>query len=192
MFYSIKGIIEKISIDYVIVSCGGISYKVLIPTSDIEKYEVGKEQLIFTHFYINSNYETFLFGFAAESTIELFKLLISVSGVGPKTAISILSFLTKEDLITAIKNSDAKAFEKVKGLGKKTSLKIIVDLSSKFGRLEEVDLGILNSLDVEIVDSLTSMGFDKRKVSEALSLIDKNLSEDAKIKEIIKKLNDRK
>lgn len=188
MFYSLKGIVERISVDFVVLNVSGISYKVIIPTSDITKYEIGVEKLIFTHFYINSNYETFLFGFVEETTIEIFKLLISVSGVGPKTAIGILSFLTKEDLISAIRNSDAKLFEKVKGLGKKTSLKIIVELSSKFGKLEDVDLGILNTSDIELVDSLVSMGFDKKKVGDVLSSLDKNLSEDNKIKAIIKQL----
>lgn len=188
MFYSLSGIITKIYIDFVVVNVSGVGYKVYLSTGDLLKLELNKEFLIYTHFYINSNYETHLFGFLDENSMELFKLLISVSGVGSKTALNVLSFLTREEIINGVKNSDANTFLKVKGLGKKSSLKIIVELSNKFGDINNVNLPNFSNKDLEIVESLASVGYDKRKIEEIILSLDSALSEDQKVKQIINKL----
>lgn len=188
MFYSLNGIITKIYIDFAVVNVSGVGYKIYLSTGDLLKLEINKEFLIFTHFYINSNYETFIFGFLDENSIELFKLLISVSGIGPKTALNVLSFLTREEIINGVKNSDANIFLKVKGLGKKSSLKIIVELSNKFGNIDDISLPNFSNKDLEIVESLAGVGYDKRKIEEIILSLDPNLSEDQKVKQIINKL----
>ena len=188
MFYSLSGIITKIYIDYAVINVNGVSYKVYLSTGDLLKLELDKEFLIYTHFYINSNYETHLFGFLDENSIELFRLLISVSGVGPRTALNVLSFLTRDEIITGVKNSDANIFLKVRGLGKKSSLKIIVELSNKFGNINDINLPNFSNKDLEIVESLASVGYDKRKIEQIILSLDTTLSEDQKVKQIINKL----
>lgn len=188
MIYSLFGEVKKISVDYLVLNVVGVGYKVFMPTNDLTQINLNDVKNIFTYFYINSNYETYLFGFLEESNLELFKLLVSVSGVGPKTGLNVLSVLSKEEIINGIKNSDSNLFTKVKGLGKKTGLKIIVELSNKFGSLDNINLPSFNSGDIEIVESLAAMGYEKSKIERVLSSIEHSLSEDAKVKKILAEL----
>ena len=117
-----------------------------------------------------------LFGFDNWEEVDLFKMLISVSGVGPKTAAGIIGGTESLAIIKAIGNADVSFFEKIKGIGKKTAQRIIIDLKSKIGGLGELDLSRdEKQIDDDLVLSLKHLGFDRKEIDRVTGKLPKEL-----------------
>ena len=118
-----------------------------------------------------SENEIALYGFENWDDVNLFKMLISVSGVGPKTGAQILAGTKSDLIIKAIGDADVDFFQKIKGIGKKTAQRIIIDLKSKIGGLGELDLTKDDEKDFEndLVLSLKQLGFDKKEIEKVTS-----------------------
>ncbi len=153
-----------------IILTGGVGYGVKV-TSQILSQASNKAE-ISLHIYTHVKEDALeLFGFSTLNDKALFKLLISVSGVGPTTALAILN-KGSQQIITAIQNADVAFFTSVKRVGKKAGQKIIIDLKSKLGGVKDIDLTPLSQLQSDILEALLSMGFGEAHISQSLKNID--------------------
>lgn len=136
MYAYIKGELAEINIDHIVIETGGIGYQIFIPGQTFEYLpSVGEELKVYTYLYLRED-AMILYGFLTKDDLELFKLLISVSGIGPKGGLAILSTLDADDLRFAILSGDAKAIAKAPGVGGKTAQRVILELKDKM-TLEE-------------------------------------------------------
>jgi len=176
----LKGKIVAKTKEAVILDTGGVGYEVILSDRTLENLEQGKETslFIFTHW----SEEIKLFGFETIEEREIFKRLISVSGVGPKSALSIISISEISDLEKAILNSDISYFRRASGIGEKTARKIIFELS---GNLEFLSKASFQQ--DEFFPAMKSLGFSDTEIVELEKKIDGNLSLEDKIKEALKK-----
>ena len=127
----INGVLEEINGNTLVISCGGVGFEILASQNTISKLaDVGQTVKVYTHLNVRED-EMSLFGFATIEEKSMFNKLTLVSGIGPKTAISILSEISLYDLATAILSGDATAISKVKGIGKKTAERIVLELKEK-------------------------------------------------------------
>ncbi len=159
----------------VIVDVNGVGYKVFVA----ESLNIFKGIVTLSIFTLVREQELSLYGFTTRDHHNIFSLLISVSGIGPKVAMSILSVKKPASIVSAIQSADVDFFTSVSGVGKKGAQRIIIELKNKLGGLEEIDL---KELDDDIISGLVSMGYDRKKVAETLRKIDKKLPEETIIK----------
>ena len=190
MIYYLCGKLTKKEIQYVVIDIHGIGYKVVIAFSDFEKISnVGSQIKLFIHHHLRENEET-LWGFLEEKSLAMFELLISISGVGPKAAITILSRAQAEKIENAILQSDAALFSSIPGIGAKTANRIIVDLKGKVSPDELAKMSDQNPQNIEIIDALQSLGYQKKDATIAVQNIPKNLqSSEEKIKAALQFFN---
>ena len=133
MFYYVKGTVAHEAPYLAVVDCGGVGYACRTTNQTLSRLTVGKEAKLFTHLYVRE--EIFeLYGFASENELNCFQLLIGVSGVGPKAALSILSAATPEALAMSIITGDEKALTVAQGIGKKIAQRIILELKDKLAK----------------------------------------------------------
>lgn len=138
MIAYLNGILAEKSPAGVIVECGGVGYEALIPLSTFDRLPAtGQAVKLFTYHAVREDDEV-LFGFSTPEEREMFTKVTSVSGVGPKTALAVLSGFTLGDLQLAIAQGDAKRIATVKGVGKKTAERIVIDLKDKVNPIEAV------------------------------------------------------
>ena len=183
MIYYLSGKLTKKEINYIVIDIHGIGYKVVVAFSDFEKIPAtGSPIKLFIHHHIRENEET-LYGFMSEKSLAIFEMLISISGVGPKAAITILSRAQAEKIENAILQSDAALFSSIPGIGAKTANRIIVDLKGKVSPDELAKMSDQNPQNIEIIDALQSLGYQKKDAMIAVQNIPKNAqSSEEKIK----------
>lgn len=136
MFAYIRGTIEDIGTDYIVVDNSNMGFKVMTSANVISKVSIHDERTIYTYMNVRED-DISLFGFLTKDEIEVFKLLIGVNGIGPKNALSIMSTLTMDELRMAVIAGDYKAIAKANGVGPKTAQKAVIELKDKF-KLEDV------------------------------------------------------
>ncbi|MBQ8583219.1 MAG: Holliday junction branch migration protein RuvA [Clostridia bacterium] len=196
MLYYLKGELAYRENGMCVVDCGGVGYRLTVSlnTSDALITKVGKEVKIFTYLAVRED-GVELFGFGTTDERDCFNKLTSVSGVGPKVAMSILSTLPPEKLVLAICTEDVKAIAKAPGIGSKTAARIVLELKDKFSDdMLSVTSGTSDSVSVpqkaiksgvfsEAAEALTVLGYDKNTVLDAL----KGVNPDTKdVGEVIK------
>jgi len=166
MYFYLKGQIALHQKNSVVIECDGVGYQVFV--SHPEDYPIAVTMLIYTMFYVREN-EQFLIGFKTFEEKRLFKKLISVKGVGPKTAINALGSTTPERLVQAINDSNLLFLKSLTGIGQKAGSQIILDLRGKI-TLSDTNTGD-KELD-EAMEGLKSFGFTKKEIIGAVSQID--------------------
>ncbi len=186
MIGALTGLVTHKFEDRIIVQPNGVGYEVFVPLSSLSKISTGEEVELFTHLYVREDIFA-LYGFSTIEGIELFRLLISVSGVGPKTALGVLSSATPEDIKTAVAQADKSVFSAVSGIGKKTSGRIILELQSKLGELEELDLRREPQKE-EAVEALRNLGYSKSEAVQALKDVDGQLPSEEQLQEALRNL----
>lgn len=129
MYEYIKGKLIEASAIYAVIETNGIGYKILIPVN--LSLQLGKETILYTSWVVREN-SSQLFGFADKEERNLFELLISFSGIGPKTGLSIIGHLNKNDLQQAVLSNNISQLTKIPGIGKKTAERLLVDLKGRF------------------------------------------------------------
>jgi len=165
MISSLRGKIDRVWGNYVEIEVSGVGYLVWVGKGN---YSEGQEIKIFTYMAVSEN-DMALYGFENFEDLDLFKMLITVSGVGPKSAAQILGQCKGLDIIKAIGDADTTFFEKIKGVGKKTAQRIIVDLKSKIGGLGELNLKEdLPLLEDDVVLSLRQLGFERKEIENVI------------------------
>jgi len=169
MIANLKGRIEAVGKDYVVVDVGGIGFKVHVPSSFLETVEgLGRQAELFTHLHVREN-ELAIYGCRSEDELALFELLLSVSGVGPKVALALLSAMSPDSLRLAIAQGNAEVLTRVPGIGPKTAKKIVFHLKDKVA----VEVGpeavpLLTEADAEVIAALTSLGYSVVEAQAAL------------------------
>ena len=170
MIGKIKGILTEVEENEgLIETASGVFYKVFLTNSILTSSLPPSEVEITTYLQVRDD-ALVLFGFKTKQEYKLFNLLLDVPGVGPKSAFTIVSFSKAEELIAAVKQQDLKYFTRIPGLGKKTAMKIMLELSSKFDTEFKLDQPMETEEDKMVIDALSSLGF---KVSEARAVLEK-------------------
>lgn len=169
----------------------GVSYEINLTPALISSHQLGKQLEVYTYFQVRDDAQV-LFGFKTREEQNLFKLLISVSGVGPKIAFTVVSFTKEDELISAIKKNDVNYFSKIPGLGKKTAMKIILELSQKLQSEFKMEKMYLSEEDKTVVDALVSLGFKSQEAKSILVKLPKNLSVEDKIREALRSATSKK
>lgn len=190
MFDYIKGTITELNPTETVIECGGFGFDIMISLQTFEALQGQSSATVYLYHYLREDDEQF-YGFASKNERELFKLLISVSGVGVGTARMMLSSLTDEEIRNAIISEDVNRIKSVKGLGLKSAQRIILELKDKIVKGAGIDAGTLpgmtaNSAAVEeATTALVMLGFTKANVSKVLPGIVKE-QPDAKVEDLIK------
>jgi Holliday junction DNA helicase RuvA len=188
MIEYIKGDIRELSPARMIVECGGIGYEILISLTTFDAYRNQPAGLVYIHEIIREDAHL-LYGFATKEERELFLLLISVSGVGPNTARTVLSSMPPAELIQVIASGDEKSLMMIKGIGSKTAQRILVDLKNKVksgeGKLLPAASSARSEVAEEAVAALVMLGFQKAASQKAVDSILKKTTE-TKVEQIIK------
>lgn len=196
MIAYLEGKIYEKNPAYLILDCGGIGYMINISLYTYSNIPDSGTVKIFTHLAIREDAHI-LYGFANEDEKELFKILITVSGVGPNTARVILSSYAPGEIKKAILENDPGVLQSVKGIGAKTAQRIVVDLRDKLKKDEYAKDGFLtvsdNTTKKEALSALVMLGFSKNSIEKVLDKITvsdegKNLSAEALVKEALKRL----
>lgn len=174
---------------HLLVDVNGLGYRVLVSEKVWNKIHLNDEAFLFIYSHIRDDAFD-LFGFPETADLKLFENLIGVSGVGPKTAMSIFSFLTREEIINGVLKGDTDIFIGIPRLGKKNAQKIIIELKSKFKDNSSFDLtGADSSGNEEVLTALKSFGFSHKEITDALKNIDPNAeTAEEKIKLVLKYL----
>ena len=175
MIAYLNGILADKNPAGVIVECGGVGYEALIPLSTFDRLPAtGDSVKLFTYHAVREDDEQ-LFGFATAEEREMFAKVTSVSGVGPKTALSVLSGFTIGDLQLAIAQGDAKRISTVKGVGKKTAERIVIELKDKVNPIEALanssaaSTGAQRTMLRDAMLALTALGFTDDKARKMVS-----------------------
>jgi holliday junction DNA helicase RuvA len=185
----LNGKIELLQRPFVIIDVNGVGYKVLVPESVYIKLSLAEKIKVFTYTYVRED-ALDLFGFLEAQDLGLFESLITVSGIGPKTALNIFSFGERKDIIEAIVKGDVSFFTSVPRLGTKNAQKIIIELKNKMGAGSELDLSGKDLLEnAEVVQALKNFGFLASEAQKAVREIKKEgLSTEEKIRLALKNL----
>ena len=190
MISFLKGKIIYKSANKVEMDVNNVGYEVFISASDLPKVNIGDELKIFTFQQVAED-KNDLYGFLDRKDRLVFEMLLTVSGIGPKTALNIFGTGSGEKILTAISKADVNFFKQVKGLGGKGAQRIIIDLKSKVGSIEELDFNVESS-DETIYQALLNLGFTRYEVRSVLGQMPSELkNEDEKIKFCLKKLGKR-
>lgn len=191
MLAAIQGKVEALGNDFAIIKVGGLSLQVFMPTSTLSLMgRRGEEVKIHTHLHLRED-NIALYGFASPEELSLFKSLISVSGVGPKLALLLLSALNPEQLTQALATGNIARLTQVPGIGKKTASRLVLELK---GKLEVSGLEAVPALaekeNAEVIAALTSLGYSVSEASKALSALPagKELSLEEKVKLALQEL----
>jgi Holliday junction DNA helicase RuvA len=177
LFYYIKGNYEESGKDYVVIDNNGIGLKIFVSPSTISRMPApGQLIKLFTYFHVRED-AMMLYGFLSKEELDMFELLISVSGVGPKAGLSVLSVLSPAKLGLSIIGSDIKALTSVPGIGSKTAHRIILELKDK---IDTEDVMELDSFDVnqqddtmkEAVNALIALGYSASEAGSAVRKVD--------------------
>lgn len=188
MISHINGRLIEKTPTYVVIDCNGVGYKLNISLQTYSAIQTENCKLL-THLSIKEDAHT-LYGFYTSDERELFRQLISVSGVGPSTARMILSTYSAEEIVHYIISADVAAIQNVKGIGGKTSQRIIIDLKDKVGKGKEVsDLLFTqdNTIKEEALSALLALGFTKKVAEKKVEQVMKNHNGDITVEDLVRK-----
>lgn len=189
MIGSLKGTIANISPFHVLLEVGGVGFLVHSTNGYLAKLRTGQEARFWTHTAVREN-DISLYGFEKEEELNMFESLLSVSGIGPKSALAIISVAGLSTLEDAITSGDTSVLTKIGGVGKKTADKIILELSGKISS-KEISKAMKDDLDV--FEALQALGYRENQIKEMLRELPKNLSgANEKIKEALRLLGKNK
>ena len=174
MITYVKGPLAHKNPSFVVVEAGGIGYHVNISLYTYTKIEKAETAKLLTHFHVKEDQQT-LYGFVEETERSLFRLLIGVNGVGPATALVVLSSMNPEEFRAAVLGEDVAAIRKVKGIGPKTAQRIILDLKDKMMKESFAAPTMLspqsNTQRAEALSALVNLGFARPAVQRALNRV---------------------
>lgn len=195
MYAYIKGILTEITEDAIIIENQGIGYEIAVPGQVFDYLpSVGEEVKIYTYHYVRED-AILLYGFLTKEDVKIFKMLIGVSGIGPKGALAILSVLSTDDLRFAILGDDAKAIAKAPGVGAKTAQRVIIELKDKLSledafeqklanQAQKAELNPAAGVKNEAILALTSLGYSQSEALKVLQGIE--ISPDDQVEDVLK------
>lgn len=197
MFHHIKGTVFHVDPSRVVLDNGGVGYSINTSFFSASAVKKGEEALFYTYLHVREDAME-LYGFATEEELSCYKMLTSISGVGPKAALAILSVVTPEKLALCVISEDEKALTKAPGVGKKLAQRIILELKDKLAKSQlsvsgtsgvelpqpEVNMGSAG----EALAALTVLGYGRAEAAEALGGLDESLPVEELVRQCLKKL----
>lgn len=199
MLHYIKGILVMKMESQIVVEAGGLGYEITVPAnSSVYLAKDGEEITVFTAMMVRED-DISLYGFGSKLELDTFRKLITVSGVGAKAAIAILSAMPLNEVHQAIILEDSKSLTRANGIGKKTAERIVLELKDKFGQIEDAALPSGNEINVRIGDNtdnrteaanaLMALGYSKGEAVNALASVkETDLTVEEYIKQALKRL----
>lgn len=192
MIYSLRGKLALIGENFLVIECNGVGYKCMCSLRTIELFKSKLSNEIYVYTYLNIYQDGMeLFCFSDSKELECFKLLISVSGIGPKVSLGILSCFGTLELAKIISDSDSKSLTMAQGIGLKTAKRVILELKDKFSKSIVLEDSSINTDDFsqksntnkksQALNALMTLGYSKFEISPILS----GLSEDLKVEQMI-------
>ncbi|MDE6596304.1 MAG: Holliday junction branch migration protein RuvA [Oscillospiraceae bacterium] len=197
MIYCVKGTIIHKTADSAVIDCGGVGYLCRTTLSTLSQIgRTGEAAMLYTYLHVREdNIE--LFGFATEQELNCFKMLISVSGVGPKAGLAILSDTNPEKFALTVATGDYKAFTKTKGVGPKLAQRVVLELKDKITK-EQLSGGVAaedifeavseGSNTAEAISALVVLGYSQTEAASAVAKLDPSLAVEELIRQALKKM----
>lgn len=185
MISFVRGIIAELGDSLIIIDTGAIGYEINMPARIIDEIHVGEERKIYTYFQVREDAMQ-LYGFLRKDDLEMFKMLLTVNGVGPKAALGILSGSTADNLRFAVLSDDVKTISKIPGIGKKTAQKLILELKDKLNLEDAFEMklahesGTVNDTTIngslrdgyqEAVEALVALGYSSTDALRAVRAV---------------------
>lgn len=194
MYSYIKGTLEETGEDYIVVEAGGIGYHIYTTAQTFEYLPShGEELKVYTYLHVRED-AMILYGFLTKDDLMVFKLLLGVSGIGPKGALAILSVMTTDDLRFAVLGDDAKAISKAPGIGAKTAQRLILELKDKLSLEDAFEQKLSHSAQPtpskttgaknEAVQALVALGYSSSEALKALNGIE--ITDETDVEDILK------
>ncbi len=193
MYAYIKGSLEEKGTNYVVIENGNIGYKIFMSNMSINEIgELGAKVKVYTHYYVRED-NISLYGFLSHEELKMFELLLSVSGIGAKSAITMLSNITPAGFAVAIISNNVALLKKIPGIGPKTAQRIILELQDKLKaeqeltkQEEQTEIKIINNNEnvEEAMQALQILGYNKKEIEKAFEKI---ANTDVSVEELIKK-----
>ena len=194
----LRGTVVQLLTDYCLLDVGGVGYRVFIPSSTRERLKSGEEAMLYTHLSVREDAMT-LYGFESQEEYQGFQLLISVSGIGPKVAMGILSSITVPRLFQAIHGKQLAVLTKLPGVGKKSAERLILELKDKAADLdagggaanESIEMGAEEPVS-DAVAALSALGYTREEISSVLRRVTKPMSTEETIRFALKEFAGRR
>ena len=184
MFYSVRGKLIHTTSSNAVIECGGVGYNCQTTINTLKTLKINTEVMLYTHLNVREDAME-LFGFATKAELDTFKTLISVSGVGPKAGLAVLSELSPEQVAMAIATDDIKTITRAQGIGKKIAQRIILELKDKLAKsvstdesISNITTGVANAVTGNIpkaIEALGVLGYSPSDVSPILATLDSSL-----------------
>lgn len=194
MFYYIKGEIVHKEKNFAVIDAHGVGYKIYTSQNSLDKLTPGTQSTMYTYLYLREDIMD-IYGFTANDELTMFINLISVNGIGPKAALSLLSVTTIDKFILAVLTGDAKTLTKAAGIGAKTAQRVILELKDKISKLpdnlpiEDTNLNSLSSsVKDDAVQALFSLGYSIEDAKTAVYKIEDELGLEDMIKTALKNM----
>jgi holliday junction DNA helicase RuvA len=185
MISHISGTVIAANDKYLVVQVSDLGYRVFATAESLVTKKTGDSVSLWTAHIVREDSEE-LFGFETIADLDLFELLTTISGIGPKSALGIMNVATGGTIARAINSNDTSYLTKISGIGKKTAEKIILELRDKLPAMYTDDVGASNH---DALDALVALGYSESNAREAVRNLDPNLDMQSKIREGLKQLN---
>jgi holliday junction DNA helicase RuvA len=180
----VSGVMRGAMRGTMVIDTGGVGYRVRVTATTLAKTREEETLALWTYLAVRENAQE-LFGFETKEELAWFELLLTVSGVGPRSALAILNAVDQETLERAITRNDANALSHAYGIGKKTAEKVVLELKEKVGAVG--DKGGISGSDADVVDALVGLGYSAREARDAVRELPKDLEKtEARIREAIR------
>lgn len=178
MITSIEGRVQSRLNDSVVIGLGGLGIRVFVPADLLATVRPGEDIFLHTYFLVREQ-ELALYGFATEQDLALFQLLLGVSGIGPKSGLSILSAMPVDALRLAISQEQPAILARIPGIGKKTAEKIVLELKDKVVVAKGIppELASLSEADAEVIDALTGLGYSIIEAQRAVQALPREVTD---------------
>jgi len=173
MISSLLGEVRHRDLNTVVIQVSGIGYKVFVPTETAIEMTTGSQAFLWTHLVVRENAHE-LFGFLDKEALDTFELLITISGIGPRTALNILNVASPSTLRQAVASADTSYLTRVSGIGKKNAEKIVLELKDKM-KVSKDDKSLDTRSEGDALEALVSLGYNERDARDALKKVPKEV-----------------
>lgn len=195
MFYYVNGVVAETGPNLAVIDCGGVGYACATTNYTLSQLKKGERAKLYTHLHVREDIFE-LYGFSSQAELNSFRMLIGVSGVGPKAALSVLSATTPQNLALSIVTGDEKALTAAPGIGKKIAQRIILELKDKLAKEQgsfDTRAGVLSPVSTggktqEAASALAVLGYSSQEISAALKGVDTALPVEEIIRIALKKM----
>ncbi len=198
MIYSVKGEVVHTEANLAVIECGGVGYACRTTFTTLSKLKgIGSQAKLYTYLNVSQD-DVSLFGFYDQQELKCFRMLLTVSGVGPKAALSVLSDIPPEKFALTVATGDYKAITKAKGIGAKTAQRIVLELKDKIAKEQLSDASSVDFAAVseavsggatgEAIAALVVLGYSQAEAATVISGLDSSLSTEELIKQALKKI----